>query len=102
MWLSGDDFYSCLHVFVFICRFDHTQCSYLQGKNTMAFSPFGQGRRKCPGYHFTYIEVGVFMTILLQQFTISPVGEARDVKKIHGLVTVPKEKLEFRIRPINC
>ena len=50
-------------------RFDHTHCSHLQGKDLIAFAPFGHGRRKCPGYHFTYVEVGVFLTILLQKFT---------------------------------
>ena len=78
-------------------RFDHTHCSHLQGKDLIAFAPFGHGRRKCPGYHFTYVEVGVFLTILLQKFTIEPVGEAKDVEKVYGLITIPKEPLKFYI-----
>jgi len=67
----------------------------------MAFAPFGHGRRKCPGYVFSYVEVSVFLTILLQQFTIKPVGEAKDVEKVHGLVTTPKEPLKYHIHPIE-
>ena len=87
--------------FLIYSRFDYTQCSSLQGKDTMAFAPFGHGRRKCPGYVFSYIEVSTFLTILLQQFSIKPVGEAKDVEKVHGLVTTPKNPLKYRILPIE-
>jgi len=66
----------------------------------MAFTPFGHGRRKCPGYVFSYVEVSVFLTILLQQFTITPVGEAKEVKRIHGLITIPKEPLKYYIKEL--
>lgn len=65
----------------------------------MAFVPFGYGRRRCPGYHFAYVEVGVFLTILLQKFTFKPVGEAKDVERVHGLVTTPKQPLKFFVSP---
>ena len=57
----------------------------------MGFAPFGHGRRKCPGYIFSYIEVSIFLTILLQQFTFKSVGEVKDVERVHGLVTTPKD-----------
>ena len=76
-------------------RFDHTHCSYLHGKDMMAFVPFGYGRRRCPGSHFAYVEVSVYLTILLQKFTFKPVGKAKDVGKVDGLVTTPKEPLKF-------
>ena len=82
-------------------RFDHTRCSHLQGKNAIAFAPFGHGRRKCPGYVFSYVEISVFLTILLQQFTIKPVGEAKDVVKVYGFVTAPKDPLKYHIHPIE-
>lgn len=63
----------------------------------MAFVPFGHGPRRCPGYHFSYVEVSVFLTILLQKFTFKPVGEAKDVEKVHGLITTPKEPLKFLV-----
>ena len=84
----------------FCYRFDHTQCSHLQGKDIMGFAPFGHGRRKCPGYVFSYIEVSIFLTILLQQFTFKPIGEVKDVERVHGLVTTPKDPLKYQIHPI--
>ena len=67
----------------------------------MAFAPFGHGRRKCPGYVFSYVEVSIFLTILLQQFVIKPVGEVEDVEKVHGLVTAPKDPLKYHIHPVG-
>ena len=83
----------------FIVRFDPTHCAAggLQGKDTMAFAPFGHGRRKCPGYVFSYVEVGIFLTILLQQFRVKPVGGPKPLEQVHGLVTSPKETLSCYI-----
>jgi len=63
--------------FIFTNLFVDLTAPHLQGKDTMAFAPFGQGPRRCPGYHFSYVEVNVFLTIILQQFTIKPVGKLR-------------------------
>ena len=68
----------------------------------MAFAPFGHGRRKCPGYMFAYVEVSIFLTILLQQFTIKPIGEAKNVERVYGMVTTPKEPLKCNIYPIKA
>ena len=83
----------------------------------MAFAPFGHGHRKCPGTKWskytnihcsrmvrntlTYIEVSVFLTILLQQFTIEPVGGAKEVGSVYGLITAPKEPLKCYVHPIK-
>ena len=67
----------------------------------MAFGPFGYGRRKCPGYLFSYIEVSIFLTILLQQFVMKPVGEVKNVEKVHGLITTPKDPLKYHIHPVE-
>ena len=61
----------------------------------MAFVPFGYGYRKCPGYYFAYVEVSIFLTILLQKFTFKPVGEAKEVGKVYGIVTTPETPLKF-------
>ena len=76
-------------------RFDHTRCPHLQGKDVMTFVPFGYGYRKCPGYHFAYVEVSIFLTMLLQKFTFKLVGEAKEVGKVHGIVTTPETPLKF-------
>lgn len=85
-----------------ICRFDpdqHFGSCALQGKEVLAFSPFGIGRRKCPGYIFSYVEVGIFLTVLLQQFSLKPVRGAKPVGMVHGLVTSPSEPLYYSINP---
>ncbi|XP_065913881.1 cytochrome P450 20A1-like isoform X2 [Dysidea avara] len=79
-------------------KFDVAHCSYLQGKDRVAFAPFGHGRRKCPGHLFSYIEASVFLTILLQRFIFEPVGGAKEAQRVHGfLLTTPKEPLKFHI-----
>lgn len=80
---------------------EHCRVGYLQGRETLALTPFGTGRRKCPGYMFSYVEVGVFLTILLQQFTVQTVGTCaeKEVKKVYGLVTTPSEDLQATVIP---
>ena len=47
------------------------------------------------------MEVGIFLTILLQTFSIEPVGGAKDVGQVHGLVTSPKDNLYYFVKPID-
>lgn len=63
----------------------------------MAFVPFGHGYHRCPGYQFAYVEVGIFLTILLQKFTFMPVEEAKEVRRVHGLITTPETPLKFYV-----
>ena len=51
---------------------------------------------------FAYVEVSIFLTILLQQFTIKPIGEAKNVERVYGMVTTPKEPLKCNIYPIKA
>ena len=46
---------------------------------------------------FSYVEVSIFLTILLQKFTVKPEGEAKEVGKVHGAVTTPETPLKFFI-----
>ena len=48
-----------------------------------------------------YVEVSIFLTILLQQFVMKPVGEVKDVEKVHSLVTSPKDPLKYHIHPVG-
>ena len=43
----------------------------------------------------------IFLTILLQQFVIKPIGKVKDVEKVHGLVTSPKDTLKYHIHPVG-
>ena len=85
---------------LFYFRFDpeHFGSCALQGKDAIAFSPFGMGRRKCPGYQFSYVEVTIFLTLLLQRFNLKPVSD-KGVGMVHGLVTSPNEPLYYTVHP---
>ncbi|XP_011402919.2 PREDICTED: cytochrome P450 20A1-like [Amphimedon queenslandica] len=78
---------------------EHFGSCALQSKDSMAFSPFGMGRRKCPGYQFSYVEVSIFLTLLLQRFNLKPVSD-KGVGMVHGLVTSPSEPLYYTVHPI--
>ena len=59
----------------------------------MAFQPFGfAGKRKCPGYRFSYAEVAVVLSVLLRRFKIHLV-DGQIVEPEHSLVTQPKEEI---------
>ncbi|CAH1789283.1 unnamed protein product, partial [Owenia fusiformis] len=59
----------------------------------MAFQPFGfAGKRKCPGYRFSYIEVQVLVAEILRKFRIKLV-EGQVVMPVYGFVTNPKEEI---------
>ncbi|XP_064390631.1 cytochrome P450 20A1-like [Halichondria panicea] len=68
-----------------------------KGRRGNEFCPFGvHSKRKCPGYQFSYFEVGVIISILLQRFTIVPVP-GQDVIQVHGLVTEPRDDIRVYI-----
>ena len=59
----------------------------------MAFQPFGfAGKRKCPGYRFSYAEAFVFLSVLIRRFKFTLV-EGQVVEPAYGLVTSPKDEI---------
>lgn len=61
------------------------------------FSPFGvPSQRKCPGFAFAYFEVGVFASVLLQNFCIEAVS-IEPIKKSYGIVTKPENDLDLLV-----
>lgn len=76
-------------------RFDPERFSPAESRqrHPLAFVPFGfAGKRKCPGYLFTYAEVGAFLIILLRRYKVSIVAKG-PVEKAYGLVTSPKDEI---------
>ena len=68
------------------------------GRRGNEFCPFGvHSRRRCPGYLFSYFEVGIFASILLSSFTVVPVV-GQTVIQTHGLVTEPKDDIKVYVR----
>ncbi|XP_013399187.1 cytochrome P450 20A1-like [Lingula anatina] len=57
------------------------------------FEPFGfAGRRRCPGFKYTYIEICSVVAVLLQKFTVHMV-EGIVATPIYGLVTHPEDEV---------
>jgi cytochrome P450 family 20 subfamily A len=63
-----------------------------------SFVPFGFGKRICPGYIFSYIEVATFLAMLLRKYSVTMVS-SEPVEKMYGLVTSPKEEILFNLHP---
>ena len=59
---------------------------------TLAYQPFGTGKRICPGHRFAIIEAMVCLIKILKRYEISLVG-CEDVTRVHGLVTHPSEEI---------
>ena len=76
-------------------RFDPERFSESEVKkrHPMAFQPFGfAGKRKCPGYRFSYAEIAVVLSVLLRRFKIHLV-DGQVVQPEYMLVTQPKEEI---------
>lgn len=77
----------------FFSRFDPERFNpdNLKNLSSLAFAPFGfAGKRKCPGYSFSYFEATVILVKLLKNFKIKLV-EGTEVTKIHQLIAQPSE-----------
>ena len=79
---------------VSMSRFDPDRFETRKG---LEFSPFGvPSQRKCPGFAFAYFEVGVFASVLLQNFSVEAVS-TEPVEYSYGLVTKPKNDLDLLV-----
>ena len=78
-------------------RFAHGSTHAKRGHE---YRPFGVSNiRRCPANQFTYMMVSVYVTIILNCFTLRPVDE-KNVEKVYGTATGPKDdplvQLELR------
>lgn len=93
----------CLHAWLMVTTSQHIYSwnpdwFATSGRRGNEYCPFGvHSRRRCPGYLFSYFEVGIFSSILLSSFQIVPV-EGQTIVQVHGLVTEPKEDIKVYIR----
>ena len=77
----------------FVFRFDPERFSpdQVKSRDSLAFAPFGfAGKRKCPGYRFSYFEATVFLVKLVKNFKLNLVEGAK-VTAIFQLVTAPSD-----------
>ena len=72
----------------------------LSKKAGLAFSPFGFGVRKCPGYRFADVEMTLVALEILSKFKIEIDPKDRDVKPTYGFVTKPSKEISIKLRAI--
>ncbi|XP_052251216.1 cytochrome P450 20A1-like [Dreissena polymorpha] len=63
----------------------------------LSFVPFGfAGKRKCPGYKFSYVEATVLLVSVLRKFRVMIV-DGQVVEPVHGFVTHPSDEIWITI-----
>jgi len=69
---------------------------------SLAFSPFGFGVRKCPGYKFAHMELLTALAVVLNNFTLKAKHVEQDnwVKPKFGFVTKPQEEIWIEINKV--
>ena len=94
-WLTS---YSFSLSFLLLSRFDPERYNpeKMKHKLPLTFEPFGFGKRRCPGYRFSYVEVTVMLSILMRRFKFHLVEDI-DVGYVHGLVTQPDRDIFITI-----
>ena len=69
-------------------------------KTGLAFSPFGFGVRKCPGYKFAEVEMALVATEILARFNIEIAEEDRNVQHVYGFITKPDREISVQLGKI--
>lgn len=77
-------------------QFDPNNCSKENVKN-LAFSPFGFGVRKCPGYRFANLEMVVAAVEILNRFKIEVCEGEPKVRPQYGFVTKPDKQVWVKL-----
>ena len=63
------------------------------------FRPFGiPSKRKCPADQFTYFMGGMYITIILRDFTLV-VASTEEVNQLYGLTSAPKGEVCVQLQP---
>ena len=67
---------------------------------SLAFSPFGFGIRRCPGYKFSYYEAYAAIAAIVPKFVLKPAVE-NDFKTAchYGFVSKPEKEIWIKISP---
>ena len=73
-------------------RFDPENFSE-ERKLGLAFSPFGFGVRKCPGYRFADVEMSIAAVEILSKFKIKVDKTEKIVGPVYGFVTKPEREI---------
>ncbi|XP_040069281.2 cytochrome P450 2J6 isoform X1 [Ixodes scapularis] len=86
--------------------FDFDPTRFLNADHTVllpkpaAFIPFSTGRRMCPGETLAIMEIFIYLTTLLQKFTVLPKeGETISMDIHEGITNIPLHSQELRFLP---
>jgi cytochrome P450 len=72
-----------------------------KGRPTLAFLPFGAGSRVCMGYQFSILEQKIFLTRLLQSFTVELPDRNYEVKLTGpDFMIQPSKDLKIIVKPL--
>jgi len=77
-------------------RFDPENFSE-ERKLGLAFSPFGFGVRKCPGYRFADVEMSIAAVEILSKFKIKVDKTEKIVGPVYGFVTKPEREISVTV-----
>ena len=67
----------------------------------LAFSPFGFGVRKCPGYRFAELEMMLVAVEILSRFKINVDEKDRNVRPVYGFITKPDREISIRLEKLK-
>ncbi|KAM7282727.1 cytochrome P450 2J4 isoform X2 [Ixodes scapularis] len=86
--------------------FDFDPTRFLNADHTVllpkpaAFIPFSTGRRMCPGETLAIMEIFIYLTTLMQKFTVLPKeGETISMDIHEGITNIPLHSQELRFLP---
>ncbi|EEC03399.1 cytochrome P450, putative [Ixodes scapularis] len=86
--------------------FDFDPTRFLNADHTVllpkpaAFIPFSTGRRMCPGETLAIMEIFIYLTTLMQKFTVLPKeGETISMDIHEGITNIPLYSQELRFLP---
>jgi len=77
--------------------FDPDNFQNTKSSKSLAFSPFGFGIRKCPGYRFANMEMVVAAVEVLSRFKVVVIDNENVVKPVYGFVTKPDKECWVKI-----
>lgn len=83
-------------------RFDPDRFSEENSRDRpqFAFQPFGfAGKRKCPGFRFSYMEATALMAVLCRKFRLRLAPGQKEVNIVPGFVSKPEDEIWITVEP---
>ena len=104
MWSRGPSpLIKCLLIRILCFRFDPERFSAanVNSRPSLAFEPFGFGKRKCLGYKFATTDFTIVIATLFRGLKVDLVP-GQVVTPSYGLVTTPIDEIWITVSPRDC